>query len=78
MIYLGIIIFFGLITLFGSFFTVKQETAALVERLGKFQSARHAGLHLKIPFIDQISKRMNLRIQQLDVMIDTKTLDKPY
>lgn len=78
MIYIGVIVFFGLITLFASFFTVKQETAALVERLGKFHSARHAGLHLKIPFIDQISKRMNLRIQQLDVLIDTKTLDNVF
>jgi regulator of protease activity HflC (stomatin/prohibitin superfamily) len=33
---------------------------------------------LKIPFLDQISKRMNLRIQQLDVMIDTKTLDNVF
>jgi regulator of protease activity HflC (stomatin/prohibitin superfamily) len=78
MIYIGFIVFFGLITLFASFFTVKQETAAIVERLGKFHSVRHAGLHLKIPFIDQISKRMNLRIQQLDVMIDTKTLDNVF
>lgn len=78
MIVFWIVVFFGLITLFASFFTVKQETAALVERLGKFHSTRHAGLHLKIPFIDQISKRMNLRIQQLDVMIDTKTLDNVF
>jgi regulator of protease activity HflC (stomatin/prohibitin superfamily) len=76
--YLGIIVFLGLVTLFASFFTVKQETAAIVERLGKFHSVRHAGLQLKIPFLDQISKRMNLRIQQLDVMIDTKTLDNVF
>ncbi len=78
MAYLGIIIFIGLVTLFASFFTVKQETAAIVERLGKFHSVRHAGLQLKIPYLDRISKRMNLRIQQLDVMIDTKTLDNVF
>ena len=78
MAFLGIIVFFGLITLFASFFTVKQQTAAIVERLGKFHSVRHAGLHLKIPFVDQIAKRLNLRIQQLDVMIDTKTLDNVF
>ncbi|MBB4805752.1 regulator of protease activity HflC (stomatin/prohibitin superfamily) [Chryseobacterium defluvii] len=75
---LGPIIFFGLIILFASFFIVKQETAAIIERFGKFHSVRHSGLHLKIPIIDQISKRMNLRIQQLDVMIDTKTLDNVF
>lgn len=78
MMYLGILVFFGLVTLLASFFIVKQETAAIVERLGKLHSVRHAGLHLKIPFIDQISKRMNLRIQQLDVIIDTKTLDNVF
>lgn len=75
---LGPIIFFGLIILFASFFVVKQETAAIVERFGKFQAVRHSGLQLKIPIIDQIAKRLNLRIQQLDVIIDTKTLDNVF
>ena len=76
--YLGVIIFFGLIVLFASFFTVNQATAAIVERLGKFLVVRQSGLHLKIPFIDKVAKRMNLRIQQLDVIIDTKTLDNVF
>lgn len=78
MTYFGIIIFLGLIVLFASFFTVRQATAAIVERLGKFHVVRQSGLHLKIPFIDQVAKRMNLRIQQLDVIIDTKTLDNVF
>ncbi|MDF0719661.1 SPFH domain-containing protein [Kaistella sp. PBT33-4] len=78
MVFLGIIGFLALITLFASFFTVKQATAAIVERLGKFHSVRQSGLHLKIPYIDQVTKRMNLRIQQLDVIIDTKTLDNVF
>lgn len=76
--FLVAIIFIVLIILFASFFIVKQETAAIVERLGKLQSVRHAGFHLKIPLIDQISKKLNLRIQQLDVIIDTKTLDNVF
>ncbi len=78
MAFFGIIVFIGLVTLFASFFIVKQETAAIVERLGKFHSVRHAGLQLKIPFIDRIAKKLNLRIQQLDVLIDTKTLDNVF
>ena len=78
MILLGPILFFALLILFQSFFVVKQVTAAIVERFGKFHSVRHSGLHLKIPLIDQISKRLNLRIQQLDVIIDTKTLDNVF
>jgi regulator of protease activity HflC (stomatin/prohibitin superfamily) len=39
---------------------------------------RHAGLHLKIPFLDKVTTRMNLRIQQLDVIIDTQTNDNVF
>lgn len=75
---LGFLAFLGFITLMASFFTVKQETAAVIERLGKFHSVRHSGLHLKIPFLDKVAQRLNLRIQQLDVLIDTKTLDNVF
>lgn len=59
-------------------FTVKQQTAVLVERLGRFQSVRHSGLQLKIPFIDRIAGRISLKIQQLDVMVETKTKDDVF
>ncbi|MFB9056797.1 SPFH domain-containing protein [Mariniflexile ostreae] len=68
----------GLIILISSFFTVKQQTAAIVERFGKFQSIRHSGLQLKIPLIDKVSGRLSLKIQQLDVLIETKTLDDVF
>ena len=57
---------------------MKQQTAAIVERFGKFQSIRHSGLQLKIPLIDRISGRLSLKIQQLDVIVETKTLDDVF
>ena len=72
------VIVFGLIILFAAFFTVKQQTAAIIERFGKFQSIRQSGLHLKIPIIDRIAGRLSLKIQQLDVLIETKTLDDVF
>ena len=71
---LYIFILFGALILFAAFFVVKQQTAAIVERFGKFQSIRHSGLQLKIPLIDRISGRLSLKIQQLDVIVETKTL----
>ncbi len=59
-------------------FIVKQQTAVIIERFGKFQSIRHAGLQLKIPFIDRISGRVSLKIQQLDVIVETKTQDDVF
>jgi regulator of protease activity HflC (stomatin/prohibitin superfamily) len=64
--------------LFASFFTVKQQSAFIVERFGKFQSIRNSGLQLKVPVIDRIAGRVNLRIQQLDVIIETKTKDNVF
>jgi regulator of protease activity HflC (stomatin/prohibitin superfamily) len=72
------IIFFGLIILISSFFVVKQQTAAIIERFGKFQSIRHSGLQLKIPVVDRIAGKLSLKIQQLDVIIETKTLDDVF
>ncbi len=72
------IIFFGLVILISAFFVVKQQTAAVIERFGKFQSIRQSGLQLKIPLVDKISGKLSLKIQQLDVMIETKTLDDVF
>ncbi|WP_296315368.1 SPFH domain-containing protein [Winogradskyella sp. UBA3174] len=72
------ILFFGLIILISAFFVVKQQTAAIIERFGKFQSIRQSGLQMKIPLVDRISGKLSLKIQQLDVMIETKTLDDVF
>ena len=72
------IIFIGLIILISAFFTVKQQTAAIVERFGKFHSIRQSGLHMKIPLVDRISGRLSLKIQQLDVIVETKTKDDVF
>jgi len=68
----------GLFILISSFFVVKQQTAAVVERFGKFQSIRQSGLQLKIPLVDRIAGKLSLKIQQLDVIIETKTLDDVF
>ncbi|MDA0974293.1 MAG: SPFH domain-containing protein [Bacteroidetes bacterium] len=71
-------IVFILLVLFFSFFVVKQQSAALIERFGKFQSVRNAGLQMKIPLIDKISGRVSLKVQQLDVLVETKTKDDVF
>jgi len=70
--------FFGLLILISAFFIVKQQTAVIIERFGKFHSIRQSGLHLKIPLVDRISGRLSLKIQQLDVIVETKTLDDVF
>ena len=71
-------IVFALIIVFTGLFTVKQQSAAIIERFGKFESIRHSGLKLKIPLVDRIAGRLSLKIQQLDVIVETKTLDDVF
>jgi len=73
-----ILIVLALLVIFSGIFTVKQQTAAIVERFGKFQSIKHAGLQFKIPFFDRIAGRASLKIQQLDVPVETKTKDDVF
>jgi regulator of protease activity HflC (stomatin/prohibitin superfamily) len=72
------IIFIGFIILLMSFFVVKQQTAAIIERFGRFLSIRNSGLQMKIPLVDKIAGRVSLKIQQLDVIVETKTLDDVF
>jgi len=62
----------------GTFFIVKQQTSGVMERFGRFHSIRNSGLQLKIPLIDSVVGRINLKVQQLDVMVETKTKDDVF
>jgi regulator of protease activity HflC (stomatin/prohibitin superfamily) len=72
------ILFISFFVIISAFFIVKQQTAAIIERFGKYQSIRHSGLQLKIPLVDRIAGKLSLKIQQLDVIIETKTLDDVF
>jgi regulator of protease activity HflC (stomatin/prohibitin superfamily) len=61
-----------------AFFTVEQRTTVIVQRLGKFLREAGPGFRAKIPFIDKVVGRVNLRVQQLDVEIETKTEDNVF
>lgn len=67
-----------IIILANGLFTVTQQTSAIVERFGKFKRIASAGLNFKIPIIDRIAGRLSLRIQQLDVRVETKTKDNVF
>lgn len=71
-------VFIALLILFAAFFIVKQQTAVIIERFGRFHSIRQSGLQMKIPLVDRISGKLSLKIQQLDVIVETKTLDDVF
>ena len=73
-----ILAIFLLLLIFSGIFVVRQQTSAVVERFGKFTSIRNSGLQLKVPLIDQVAGRINLKVQQLDVLVETKTKDNVF
>jgi regulator of protease activity HflC (stomatin/prohibitin superfamily) len=74
----GVVVLILLLLLGGTFFVVNQQTAVVVQNFGKFARVALPGLNMKIPFIETIAGRLNLRVQQLDVRVETKTEDNVF
>lgn len=77
-IFLIIVIVVIILVIADGIFIVRQQTSGIVERLGKFHRIGSAGLNFKIPLIDRVAGRLSLRIQQLDVRVETKTKDNVF
>jgi regulator of protease activity HflC (stomatin/prohibitin superfamily) len=57
---------------------VKERTALVVERFGKYNRILSPGLNIMIPLLDKVSKKVNLKIQQMNVHVETKTKDNVF
>jgi len=67
-----------IVFLLKSVLIVTEATAVVLERFGKFNRIAGPGFGLIIPFIDRKAATINLRVQQLDVTVETKTLDNVF
>jgi len=74
----GIAAAIGLILILKTFVIVTEQTAVIIERFGKFNRIANSGIGMIIPFIDKKAATVNLRVQQLDVEIETKTKDDVF
>jgi regulator of protease activity HflC (stomatin/prohibitin superfamily) len=74
----GIIGFFCFLIFSMILFTVQQQSAVIIERFGKFKKIALAGLHIRIPVIDMKAGTVSLRLNQLDVDVETKTQDDVF
>lgn len=73
-----IVIALIILVIFQGFIIVKEQSAVIIERLGKFNRVAHSGFGFIIPFVDRKAATVNLRVQQLDVEIETKTKDDVF
>ena len=62
----AVLVIFILIVLARCIFVVQQSKAYVIERLGKFSSVWGVGLHIKMPFIERVAKKVSLKEQVLD------------
>ena len=63
---IGALIILAIIIVISNIYVVQQSRAYVIERLGAFESVQGVGLHLKVPFIDRIARRVSLKEQVLD------------
>jgi regulator of protease activity HflC (stomatin/prohibitin superfamily) len=77
----GVFAFFvllGLFTVLGSFFTVSTAQVAVITRFGKFLRIADPGLNWKWPFVDSVTGRVSLRVNQITLTMETKTKDNVF
>lgn len=81
---MGIIIFLVLFAVVASIavsaiYVVRQQTVVIIERFGKYQNTMTSGIHIRMPFgIDRIAARIQLRMLQSELVVETKTNDNVF
>ena len=63
---IAILVVLVLIVIVRNIYVVQQSKAYVVERLGAFHSVWGVGLHLKVPFIERVVKKVSLKEQVAD------------
>ncbi len=65
LVIIGIIIILFILVI-TNIIVVQQSKAFVIERLGAFHAVWGVGLHLKVPFLDRVARRVSLKEQVLD------------
>lgn len=64
--------------LLGSFFTVNTAEVAIITRFGKFLRVADPGLNWKTPYFDSVDGIVSLRVNQIQLTMETKTKDNVF
>lgn len=73
---IGGLIFITLVL--SSFFTVNTAQLAIVTRFGKFLRVAQPGLNWKAPYFDTVAGLVSLRVNQINLTMETKTKDNVF
>ncbi|UON80173.1 SPFH domain-containing protein [Streptococcus pyogenes] len=73
----GVIVILAIVT--STLYVVRQQSVAIVERFGRYQKTATSGIHVRLPFgIDKIAARVQLRLLQSEIIVETKTKDNVF
>ncbi|HES0674529.1 TPA: SPFH domain-containing protein [Streptococcus pyogenes] len=73
----GVIVILAIVA--STLYVVRQQSVAIVERFGRYQKTATSGIHVRLPFgIDQIAARVQLRLLQSEIIVETKTKDNVF
>src|SRR5580704_7254284 len=67
-----------LFTVLGSFFTVNTAQVAVITRFGRFLRVAEPGLNWKAPYFDTVAGLVSLRVNQINLTMETKTRDNVF
>ncbi|HEQ2434610.1 TPA: SPFH domain-containing protein [Streptococcus pyogenes] len=73
----GVIVILAIVAI--TLYVVRQQSVAIVERFGRYQKTATSGIHVRLPFgIDKIAARVQLRLLQSEIIVETKTKDNVF
>ena len=68
-----------LVAVLSSLYVVRQQSVAIIERFGRYQKISASGIHFRLPLgIDKIAARVQLRLLQSEIVVETKTQDNVF
>ena len=74
-----VVIFLAILLLISSIYVVRQQSVAIIERFGRYQKTSSSGMNFRLPFgIDKIAARVQLRLLQSEIVVETKTQDNVF
>lgn len=73
----GVIVILAIVA--STLYVVRQQSVAIVERFGRYQKTATSGIHVRLLFgIDKIAARVQLRLLQSEIIVETKTKDNVF
>ncbi|KFN88783.1 MULTISPECIES: SPFH domain-containing protein [Streptococcus] len=79
LIVLAIFLIIILSVVASTLYVVRQQTVVIIERFGKYLTTSGSGIHVRLPFgIDKIAARIQLRLLQSEIVVETKTKDNVF